>query len=346
MDYKKYILGIIFFIALTGCSYLIYTKYKLVNQNTSPAILSNIKYQEANSLLGQGNFNEAERLFNELEEKNKNNMQDLAQLKLKKIQLLLAQKKYNEAINELNSILTGPFPKTIQSRAVENVFTTYFGSGQDQQKIYNLIFSSPNFSRFAATSTNESMYNYAEYGYNIYPSTVFGAAIIYGKLDKLSKTNQQQVDDLRNFVAEFITNSDKEINVLKQFPNQEITLINIYTERARVIHKTANITGDIDASVKIEENFYSALSQAQKMQNPFYVFYTTYNYIDYTANGVISARVAAEPLISNPSIFEIANVPEEWYRTTIRNVSTWSDKRKAAITKTNLTLGKLIEYYK
>jgi hypothetical protein len=347
MDKKNYILlSVLLIAAILGSAFLI-KGVPFLKRQDSLTVVNEQKYHEANSLLSERKFDEAGALFAALEKDNQNSMYNLAHLKLKKLQITLFEDgDFSKAVSELELILNNPqFPKVVKSRAAENVFTYFFSSNQNPA-FYQAIFSSPTFSPLAASSTNQSLYNYAEYGYDLYPTTVFGAAIAYGKLEKLDRDNLEQVQDLRDFMKEFLSNSDNEIKLLGLYTNQEVALINIYTERARTIHKTSKILANPAAPKDIEENLYGALSIAQILKNPFYIFYTTYNYIDYVAGSVILPRQEAQTVIADGTIFEKDNVPELWYRSTIKNVAAWPKERVVGVAKVNPTLGKLIEYYK
>lgn len=324
----------------------------LVSINTAPekkdslTIVTNQKYNEGIALYTERKYEEALEVFQQLEN-NETSMHNLAHLNLKKIQIALAKKDYSGAVRELESLVNNPqFPAGVRSRGMENIFTYYFASNQDEA-FYKAIFSSPTFAHLAAaTSSTQSIYNYAEYGYKLYPTTIFGASIIYGKLDRLDKSSSEMMLDLKKMTEIFFSNSNSEIENLKAFSNQETTLLNIYTERARVLHKTGKLIGKDDIKNELEEQLYLAVQEARNSKDKFYIFYTTYNYIDYAANSAIVPREEMTSAVTDHVIFDIKNVPESWYRVTIKNTESWSLDRKNSVERINPILAQLIEYYK
>jgi hypothetical protein len=314
------------------------------NEPGSLTITNTKEYKEVTDLFDKNKLTEAEAKIEGLE-KNETSMYNLAQLKLKKNQILLAKKDYQSAVNGLELILSNPrFPKEIKSRAMENVFSYYFASGENKD-FYNIIFSSLTFSPLRATSTSQSIYNYASYGYKIYPTTLLGATVIYGKLEHYNNT-PKEASDLKNFTTSFFDSSDHEIEHLLKYDSQETLLLNIYTERARVLHKTTKRSDLASVSKKLETELFNAILQAKKRKDPFYIFYTTYNYIDYAANSAITPRTEVLTMSKEQQIFSITNVKETWYHITIKNSSKWSDKRKESVKKISPELFELIMHYK
>lgn len=337
-------------VALTSLvAFILYKNYKLLtdqenkNNSVEERVQNTENYKNAVQLLREGKYEEASTTFALLETAT-TSMNNMAQLRLKKLQLALDQKNREEALSILQNILSNPnFPNSIKSRAMENVFTDFRGSGDDES-YYNLIFSTPPIASLKASDKQASLFNYVKHSYDMYPTTVLGANVIYRWAEKIgNKPSNEEKIALEKFITDFFISSDKEIKNLKKYPSQEIALINIHSERSRVIKKITRRDLKVDISYTMDEELSQALRIAQKLNDSFYLFYASYNYIDY----IISQNKQIAPefvdFLANPEIFSREKISNNWYELVVGKSKVWTPEIKKRTKEINNGLYLLVE---
>lgn len=281
--------------------------------NTNPDFIS------ASSLLKEKKYAEAETLFSTLENLKTNTMQDLAFLRLKKLQIFLAENKYTEAADTLENIVTNPqFPRETKARAIENTLTTYLKNSRDSS-LLEAIFSRETFRTLRRDTTLESAYSLAQYGYEFQPTTILAANVLYSKIEKAknvgtngSTERSKALEEVSSFSKTFFNESDKEIDLLTKQKFQEVALINIYSERSRVIKKLIRLNLAVPNNLSMEEQLANAFKQAELLGDPFYTFYTGFNYIDFMSANKKAMSSEMQESIGKKSIFSSSVVQKQW----------------------------------
>ncbi len=273
----------------------------------------------ASNLLTEKKFQDAENIFSSLENLSNLSMNDLAFLRLKKLQISLLEGEYTKSADLLEGIVTNPmFPKETKGRAVENILTTYLKNGRDPL-LYDSVFTRETFSSLKRDSPLESVYAFADYGYQLQPTTILGANVLYSKIDHLQKMSDKSSPDYKNelnevakFSVNFFSKSDDEIERLTKQKFQEIALINIFSERSRVIKKLSRIGLEAPESLSMEGQLSAALKQADLLGDGFYLFYTAFNYLDYLSANKKPADPAMLEIIKKQGVFSKGSVKKEW----------------------------------
>lgn len=313
------LLGIILAL-LASLSWLLFSDNylgKLGNKDFS--INTNPDFLSASNLLKEKKYEDASNLFSSLENLETNTMQDVAFLRLKKLQIFLAGNEYAKAAETLESIVTNPqFPRGTKGRAIENVLTTYIKNGRDPS-LYNAVFSQNTFRTLRKNNTAESVYGLAQYGYDFYPTTILGANVLYSKIENAQKNGEEgskartdALEEVAVFSGIFFTESDKEIENLSKQKFQEIALINIYSERSRVIKKLTRLNLSIPNNLSMEDQLISAVKQADILGDPFYTFYTCFNYVDFVSANKKEANPEVEEIIKKKKVFSVGVVQKQW----------------------------------
>ena len=351
----NFFFGTLLIVLLSASGYFFLNVYKSSKDNTENppiTIIKDSQFENAVSLIEAGKYQEADTILTSLE--TNISMNDLAYLRLKKLQILLSKKDYQAAIAALDTILVNPlFPKSTKARALENIFSSYFNSGKNED-FYNAIFMSPQLSSLRATSSQQSFFNYAEYGYSIWPNTVLGANAIYGRLDDIKLTKdpvvqEEKKKDLANFLINFFSNSDKEIILLSEYPHQEHSLIFTYLERARVLRHARDRAVLTPPQYKELDQLIPLMRLSKTIEDPFYKFYSVFLYIHY----LYLSKITIPPelpkdiqgMVSDVSIFDTKIITKEWYTQVIGTTKKWTKERKDFLSNINPGLGNLIELY-
>lgn len=317
------------------------------NNITISDIKDNTSFQTAMSLVKDRHYTEALNRLTTLEKENENSMQNLSYLRLKRLHILLLENNFKSAVEILEGIVTNPnFSNEIKARALLNIFTYYRGSS-DRSAVYSVIFSSPSLQQFKSNNERESLINYLSFSYELYPLTVLGANIIYNKISNVSTSTRESLEfknEISVFSKTLFKNSDKEINILKQFPDQESSLINIFADRAKVLRYLRTTKIEAPESYTEEQELVKAIMIAQIFDDPFYNFYTTFNYINYLYDVKKTPDESIKHVVSDESIFKKVDQPS-WYITTIGSAKNWTAEKKSYMNKLNPGLYNLIIKY-
>ena len=347
--------GTLLLVLLSASGYYFLNVYKTSEEtikNPPITIIKDSQFEKAVALIEKGNYKEADVILTSLE--TNTSMNDLAYLRLKKLQILLSEKDYQAAIAALDAILDNPlFPGGTKARALENIFSSYFDGGENEL-FYNAIFTSPRLASLRATSSQQSFFNYAEYGYSIWPNTVLGANAIYGRLDDIKLTKDPVVQEakkkeLAKFLVNFFNDSDKEITLLSEYPHQEHTLIFTYLERARVLRHARDRSVTTPPQYRELDQIIPLMRLSKTIEDPFYKFYSVFIYIHYLyLSGITTPPMLPkdiQDMVSDVSIFDTKIITKDWYTQVIGTTKKWTKERKEFLSNINPGLGKLIELY-
>lgn len=310
------------------------------------------EYKKAVELQNSKDYSGAELIYNEIEATQNLSMDNYSLLQLKKLQIALSKKEYFKAADILERVFKNPtIKKEVKARALENTFMFYLSQGKPFQ-IYKEVFSTEFFKTFEKGSPEQSFYSAMEFAYKLHPTSIITANLIFKEIAEIKgledgEKKEGKVESVSELLNVFARVSEQELVDFKNTGGQEVILINIHTDRAKVAvnaGRVKELAGVLKLNTKIEEDLQKAYEYSASTDAEFLRFYTAFNYIDRMSAIKISLPASISSSFTEKEVFSKEKVTRGWFEVGTNN-KVWTNSERLRFSDYNLQLKELIDLY-